>query len=60
MVGACAYQGFYCPISLITEVEHIASKFQAVETTRQAAGPTELEAAETILGPMGNRGLGEN
>ena len=24
------------------------------------AGPTETEAAETLLGPMGSRGLGEN
>ena len=29
-------------------------------TTRYAARPTEPEAAQTILGPMGSRGSGEN
>ena len=33
--------------------------FQSAETTRQAAGPTEPESAQTLLGPMGSRGLGE-
>ena len=58
--GACAKQPFYCPISHLPEGEHVWSCFQAVETTRQAAGPTQLEAAETLLGPMGSRGLDEN
>ena len=34
--------------------------FPAAETTSQAAVPTEPEAAQTLLGPMGNRVLGEN
>ena len=36
------------------------SWFQAAETTSQAAVPTEPEAAQTLLGPMGSPGLGEN
>ena len=32
----------------------------AAETTSQAAVPTEPEAAQTILGPRGSPGLGEN
>ena len=36
------------------------SWFQAAETTTQAAVPTEPEAAQTLLGPMGSLGLGEN
>ncbi len=36
------------------------SWFQAAETTSQAAGPTEPEAAQTFLGPMGSLRLGEN
>ena len=47
-------------ISLFREGEHVWSWFPAVDTTSQAAGPTEPEAAQTLLGPMGSRGLGEN
>ena len=47
-------------ISLLREGEHVWSWFQAAETTSQAAVPTEPEAAQTLLGPMGSRGLGEN
>ena len=36
------------------------SWFQAAETTSQAAVPTEPEAAQTLLGPMGSLGQGEN
>ena len=32
----------------------------ATETTRQAAAPREPEAAQTLLGPMGSIGPGEN
>ena len=35
------------------------SWFQAAETTRQAAMPTEPEAAQTLLGLVGRMGLGE-
>ena len=42
------------------EGEDIWSGFQATETTRQAAGPTEPEAAQTLLGPKGSGGLGDN
>ena len=34
--------------------------FQPAETTSQAAVPKEPEAAETLLGHMGNQRLGEN
>ena len=58
--GACANQAFSCRISLLIEGEHFWSWFQAAETTRQTAGITEPEEAQTLLGPMWNRGLGEN
>ena len=49
-----------CEISLLREGEHVWSWFQAAETTSQAAVPTEPEAAQTLLGPMGTLGQGEN
>ena len=49
-----------CQISLLREGEHVWNWFQAAETTSQAAVPTEPEAAQTLLGPMGSLGLGEN
>ena len=60
VAGACANQAFSCRISLLPEGEHFWSWFQAAETTRQTAGITEPEEAQTLLGPMWNRGLGEN
>ena len=47
-------------ISILRDGEDAWKWFPAVETTRQAAVPTEPEAAQTLLGPMGSRGLGEN
>ena len=47
-------------ISLLREGEHVWSWFPAADTTSQAAVPTEPEAAQILLGPMGSRGLGEN
>ena len=47
-------------ISLLREGEDGWSWFPAAETTRQAAVPQEPEADQTLLGPMGRRGLGEN
>ena len=46
--------------SLFREGEHFWSGFPAVVATSQAEVPTEPEAAQTLLGPMGNLGLGEN
>ena len=46
--------------SLRREGEHVWGWFRAAETTSQAAVPTEAEAAQTLLGPMGSLGLGEN
>ena len=46
--------------SLLHKGEDVRSWFQAVETTSQAAVPTEPEAAQSLLGPMGSLGLGEN
>ena len=57
---ASANKAFPCPISLIREGEHIWSWFPAEDTTTQAAVPTEPGAAQTLLGPMGSRVLGEN
>ena len=34
--------------------------FQPPENTSQAAVPTEPEAVQSLLGPMGSLGLGEN
>ena len=59
-VGASAHKAFSGPIRLLPEVEHVWSWFPAEETTSQAAVPTEPEAAQTLLGPMGSLGLGEN
>ena len=47
-------------ISLLREGEDVWSWIKAAETTSQAAVPTEPEAAQTLLGPMGSLGLGEN
>ena len=47
-------------ISLLREGEVTWSWFPAAETTSQEAVPTEPEAAQTLLGPMENLGLGEN
>ena len=46
-------------IILLREREDAWSWFDAAETTRQAAVPTEPEAAQTLLGPMGSIRLGE-
>ena len=42
------------------EGEDVWSWFPAAEITSQAAVPTEPEAAQTLLGRKGSRGLGEN
>ena len=47
-------------ISLLREGEDVWSWFQAAETTSQAALPTDPEAAQTLLDPMGSRGLVKN
>ena len=47
-------------ISRLREGEDVWSWFQAAETTSQAALPMEPEAAQTLLGLMGNLGLSEN
>ena len=47
-------------ISLLREEVHVWSWFQAVETTSEAAVPTQPEAPQSLLGPMGSLGLGEN
>ena len=47
-------------IRLLREGEDVWCWFQAAETLRQAAVPTEPEAAQSLLGPMGSLGLGEN
>ena len=46
--------------SHLREGEDVWSWFPAAETTSQGAVPTESEAAQTLLGPMGSLGLGEN
>ena len=46
-------------IILLREREDAWSWFDAAETTRPAAVPTEPEAAQTLLGPVGSIRLGE-
>ena len=47
-------------ISLLHERKHVWTWVPAADTTSQATGPTEPGAAQTLLGPMGSRVLGEN
>ena len=47
-------------ISLLHQGGDVWIWFQAADTTSQAAVPTEPEAAQSLLGPMGNLGRGEN
>ena len=56
---ASAHRASSGQISLLREREEAWSWVPAAETTSQAAVPTEPEAAQTLLGPMGIRGLGE-
>ena len=42
------------------EGEDVWSWFPAAEITSQAAVPTEQEEAQSLLGPMGSLGLGDN
>ena len=56
---ASANKSFSCQISLLREGEHVWTFFPAAVTTSQAAVPTEPEAAQTLLGPMGSLELGE-
>ncbi len=57
---ASANRASSCHISLLREAEHVRSWFQAADTTSPAAVPTEPEAAQPLLGPLGSIGLGEN
>ena len=56
---ASAHRASSGQISLLREGEDVWSWFPAAETTSQAAVPTEPEAAQTLLGPMGSIGLWE-
>ena len=56
VAGACANQAFYCRITILPEGEHVWCWSQATETTHQAAGPTQPEAAQTLLGQCGGEG----
>ncbi len=60
VVRVTAHRASSGQIILLREREDAWSWFDAAETTRQAAVPTEPEAAQTLLGPMGSLGLGEN
>ena len=60
VAGACVNKAFSCNICLLPVGEHIWSGFNAEETTRHAARPTEPEAAQTLRGTMGSTGPGEN
>ena len=56
---ASAHRASSGQISLLREGEDVWSSLPAADTTSQAAGPTEPEAAQTLLGPMGSGGLRE-
>ena len=58
-LGQCT-QGFFRQNQHSLQKRRRLELVQAAETTRQAAVPTEPEAAQILLGPMGSRGLGEN
>ena len=47
-------------VSLLHIGEDVWRWIKVAETTSQAAVPTEPEAAQNLLGPMGSIGLGEN
>ena len=47
-------------VSLLRIAEDVWSWFPAAETSSQAAVPTEPEAAQSLLGPMGSIDIGEN
>ena len=57
---ASAHRAYSGQISLLREGDDVWSWFPAAETTSQVAVPTEPEAAQTLLGPKGSLGLGEN
>ena len=57
---ASVHRAYSGQISLLREGEDVWNSFPATETTSQAAVPTEPEAAQTLLGPMGSLELGEN
>ena len=59
-VRASAHRASLSQFRLLREGEDVWSWFPAAETTSQEAVSTEPEAAQTLLGPMGSRGLGEN
>ena len=56
--GLCK-QGLSMQIHLLPEGEPVWSWFQAQETTRTSAVPTEPEAAQGLHGPRGKTELGE-
>ena len=56
---ASAHRASSSQISLLREGEDVWSWFTAAETTSQAAVPTEPEAVQSLLGPMGSLVLGE-
>ena len=60
VASASANRASSVHISHLREGEEVWSWIKAAETTSQAAVPTEPEAAQTLLGPMGSLGLGEN
>ena len=47
---ASLQKAFSCPLLFLHEGEHVWSGFQAQETTSEAAGPKEPEAAQTHFG----------
>ena len=57
--GASAHKAFSGPIRLLPEVEHVWSRFPGPATTSKAPVHREQEAAQTLLVPMANNGLGE-
>ena len=54
--SASAHSASSGQISLLREREDVWTWVPAAEVTRQAAVPTEPEAAQTLLGPMGSIG----
>ena len=57
--GASAHKAYSGPIHLLSEVEHVWSRFPGPATTSKAPVHREQEAAQTILVPMARPDLGE-
>ena len=57
--GASAHKAFSGPIHLLPKGEHVWSWFPSAATTSKAPGNREQEEAQTLLGHIASRELGD-